>query len=100
MEASQVHVPPVHDEKGPPNLHASSQLKPMHDISTPMHDISTPVHDISTGSYEQSASGATRKESGNQPTTSGMSNPKIMSSGIFLRQELRIYFGACVSSIT
>ncbi|KAG5106391.1 hypothetical protein JHK82_043361 [Glycine max] len=54
-EPSQIHVPPAHDEKGPSNLHASSQVKP--------------VHHASTNSYEQSASGAARKD---QSTTSGV----------------------------
>ncbi|XP_061352639.1 uncharacterized protein LOC133297491 isoform X2 [Gastrolobium bilobum] len=67
VEPSQVHVPPVHDEKGPPNLHASVQLKPMHDAST--------------NSYEQNASGSARKAGGKQSTTAGMSNPEIRSSG-------------------
>ncbi|XP_027357639.1 dentin sialophosphoprotein-like isoform X2 [Abrus precatorius] len=67
VEPSQINVPPVHDEKGPPSLHASSQLKPMHDVST--------------NSYEQTASGAAGKASGNQ-STSGVSNPEIRSSGI------------------
>ncbi|KAG5142698.1 hypothetical protein JHK82_018393 [Glycine max] len=63
-EPSQIHVPPAHDEKGPSNLHASSQVKP--------------VHHASTNSYEQSASGAARKD---QSTTSGVSNLEVRSSG-------------------
>ena len=47
-EPSQIHVPPAHDEKGPSNLHAPSQVKP--------------VHHSSTNSYEQTASGAARKD--------------------------------------
>lgn len=71
-ESSQVHVPSVHDEKAPPNLGASSQLRPMHDVST--------------NSYEQNASGAARKAGGNQSTASGLSNRETRPSGIFLRQ--------------
>ncbi|MED6110586.1 hypothetical protein PIB30_044434 [Stylosanthes scabra] len=66
-EPSQLHVPAaVHDEKGPPNVQASSQLKPMHDRPT--------------GSDRQNTNDSTRKDAGNQSKTSGMSNPK-MSSG-------------------
>ncbi|KAL3036328.1 hypothetical protein AAZX31_01G003900 [Glycine max] len=63
-EPSQIHVPPAHDEKGPSNLHAPSQVKP--------------VHHSSTNSYEQTASGAARKD---QSTTSGVSNSEVGSSG-------------------
>ncbi|OIW09200.1 hypothetical protein TanjilG_11338 [Lupinus angustifolius] len=66
VEPSQVHVSPVHDEKAPPDLRASSQTKPMHDTST--------------NSYEYNASGATRKVGGNQ-STSEMSGPEIRPSG-------------------
>lgn len=62
-EPSQIHVPPVHDEKAP-NLHASSQHKPMHHAST--------------NSYEQTASSTARKD---QSTTPSVSNPEIRSSG-------------------
>jgi len=65
-EPSQIPVPPVHDEKGPSNVRASSQVKPMHHVSA--------------NSYEQTASGATRKD---QSTTSGVSDQEIRSSGIF-----------------
>ncbi|OIW15733.1 hypothetical protein TanjilG_04268 [Lupinus angustifolius] len=66
VEPSQVHASPVHDEKFPPDLHSSSQTKPMH--STP------------TNSYEQNASGATRKVDLNQ-LTSRMSIPEIIPPG-------------------
>ncbi|MED6218993.1 hypothetical protein PIB30_031680 [Stylosanthes scabra] len=66
-EPSQLHVPAaVHDEKGPPNVQSSSQIKPMYDRPT--------------GSDVQNTNDATRKDAGNQSKTSGMSNPK-MSSG-------------------
>lgn len=74
MEPFQVHVPPpVHDEKGPPDSRATSQLKPMHDAYT--------------NSNEQSASGAARKASGNNSTTSSMPNQDIRSSGIFFKES-------------
>ncbi|KAK7245507.1 hypothetical protein RIF29_40353 [Crotalaria pallida] len=67
VEPSQVHVPPVHDEKAPPDLHAASQPKPMPGIST--------------NSYEQNASRATRETGGNQSaTTSRASGPEIRPS--------------------
>ncbi|CAL0324257.1 unnamed protein product [Lupinus luteus] len=66
-KASQLHVSPAHDEKFPPDLHSSSQTKPMHGTST--------------NSYEQNASGATRKVDLNQSTTSRMSGPEIRPSG-------------------
>ncbi|KAL1356515.1 hypothetical protein HN51_008521 [Arachis hypogaea] len=67
-EPSQVHVPAaVRDEKGPPNVQASSQFKP--------------VYDRPTGSDAQNTSDATRKDTGNQSRPSGMSDPKIMPSG-------------------
>lgn len=77
MEPFQVHVPPVHDEKGPPNSHATSQLKP--------------VHDASTNSYEQNTSGTARKASANHLTTSGMPNLETRSSGILLKRVVTTY---------
>ncbi|XP_047182128.1 uncharacterized protein LOC124848489 isoform X1 [Vigna umbellata] len=63
-EPSQIHVPPVHDEMGPSNVRSSSQVKPMHHVST--------------NSYEQTASATARKD---QSTTSGVSDQEIRSSG-------------------
>ncbi|CAJ1951586.1 unnamed protein product [Sphenostylis stenocarpa] len=63
-EPSQIHVPPVHDEKGPSVVRASSQVKPMNHVST--------------NSYEQTASGVARKD---PSTASGMSYQEIGSSG-------------------
>jgi len=57
-EPSQIPVLPVHDEKGPSNVRASSQVKPMHHVSA--------------NSHEQTASAAARKDQ------------EIRSSGIFL----------------
>lgn len=73
-EPSQIHVPPVHDEKAP-NLHASSQHKPLRHACT--------------NSYEQTASSTARKD---QSTTSGVSNPEIRSSGIFAKMVLTSEF--------
>ncbi|CAJ2636585.1 unnamed protein product [Trifolium pratense] len=68
-EPFQVNVPPpVHDEKGPPNSHSSSQPKP--------------THDAYTSSYEQSANADARKDSGINSTTSGMPNTETRSSGV------------------
>ncbi|KAL9324694.1 hypothetical protein ACSQ67_009551 [Phaseolus vulgaris] len=47
-EPSQIPVLPVHDEKGPSNVRASSQVKPMHHVSA--------------NSHEQTASAAARKD--------------------------------------
>lgn len=73
MESPQVyvHIPPVHDGKGPSNLHASTQHKQMDDMPRNM--------------YERNESFAAEMigGSGNRPSTSSRSNPEFISSGSF-----------------
>ncbi|KAF7813907.1 dentin sialophosphoprotein-like isoform X1 [Senna tora] len=66
VEHPQVHVPPVRDEKGPPNIHASSQHK-MQDVSANLDKKATFAH---------------KNVGGNKSATSNRSNPEIRSSGI------------------
>lgn len=66
VEPSEVHTSPVHDDEGPANSCATSQLEPKQDAST--------------HSYEQNASGSARNGSGNHSTTPGMANVEITFS--------------------
>ncbi|KAK4270295.1 hypothetical protein QN277_023348 [Acacia crassicarpa] len=56
VEPPQVHVPPVRDEKGPPNLHGSSQYETMQYTPTNLVD-TTSVADKMVGSNKSTASG-------------------------------------------
>ncbi|KAI9112255.1 hypothetical protein K1719_016778 [Acacia pycnantha] len=66
VEPPQVHVPPVRDEKGPPNFHGSSQYETMQNTPTNLVD-TTSVADKMVGS--------------NKSTASGTPSPGIRSSG-------------------
>lgn len=67
MEPSQVHVPPVRDDNGPPNLHISSHYGNMHMRTS----------SVDTPSVSQNLVG------GNVSTTSGTASPRIRPSGNF-----------------
>lgn len=83
VEPSEVHTSPVHDDEGPANSCATSQLEPKQDAST--------------HSYEQNASGSARNGSGNHSTTPGMANVEITFSGIFLKVVVATEFlGFCL----
>ncbi|KAI4350748.1 hypothetical protein L6164_005169 [Bauhinia variegata] len=77
VEPPQVHATPVRDEKGPPNLHGSSQHKERHDVSAELHK-----HNASFGA---------KKVDGNKSTTSGRPNPEIRPPGSG-RSEIRYLY--------
>nr|KYP67520.1 hypothetical protein KK1_023863 [Cajanus cajan] len=52
VEPPQLHVPPVGDEKGPPNLSASYQLKEMKDVCKNSYEKNASLNSSGTGSQE------------------------------------------------
>lgn len=66
VEPPQVHVPAIRDEKGPSNLHGSSQYEEMRIMPT---------------NIDENTSVAHKMVGGNKSTTSSTANPGIGSSG-------------------